>query len=271
MDIDTDMDIADETANPRRTLGRRPSSPRPLRRLRFWRTPRRRLRRRRMGGEDMMRARRMLAQGDLRLIALALDRRSAAPRLRDHQAGRGEDRGLVLAEPRHRLSDADLSRRSRLCHRFDRRLQRSSTPSPTKAAPISKPIATSSTSCSTGWPRSASASTAGAATRAASARIAARCRRWSRPTLDHLRETVGKRLENDAEAEARLVEILARTATELQKRARLTARSIHAALRRLAASAAPSTSGVWTCSGRMPRPSSRAGMRRSSGKDRRTA
>jgi hypothetical protein len=31
-----------------------------------------------------------------------------------------------------------------------------------------------------------------------------------------LRETVGKRLEGDAEAEARLVEILARTAAELQ-------------------------------------------------------
>jgi DNA-binding PadR family transcriptional regulator len=34
--------------------------------------------------------------------------------------------------------------------------------------------------------------------------------------FDHLRETVGKRLEGDAEAEARLVEILARTAAELQ-------------------------------------------------------
>jgi DNA-binding PadR family transcriptional regulator len=33
----------------------------------------------------------------------------------------------------------------------------------------------------------------------------------------HLRETVGKRLENDAEAEARLVEILARAASELQR------------------------------------------------------
>ena len=37
-------------------------------------------------------------------------------------------------------------------------------------------------------------------------------------TFDHLRETVSKRLEGDAEAEARLVEILARTATELQQR-----------------------------------------------------
>jgi DNA-binding PadR family transcriptional regulator len=36
--------------------------------------------------------------------------------------------------------------------------------------------------------------------------------------FDHLRETVGKRLEIDAEAESRLVEILARAATELQQR-----------------------------------------------------
>jgi len=36
--------------------------------------------------------------------------------------------------------------------------------------------------------------------------------------LDHLRETLGKRLEGDAEAEASLVEILAHTDAELQKR-----------------------------------------------------
>ena len=36
--------------------------------------------------------------------------------------------------------------------------------------------------------------------------------------FDHLRETVSKRLENDADDESRLVEILARAATELQKR-----------------------------------------------------
>jgi DNA-binding PadR family transcriptional regulator len=36
--------------------------------------------------------------------------------------------------------------------------------------------------------------------------------------FDHLRETVGKRLEGDAEAEARLVEILARTAADMQRR-----------------------------------------------------
>jgi DNA-binding PadR family transcriptional regulator len=37
-------------------------------------------------------------------------------------------------------------------------------------------------------------------------------------TIDHLRDVVGKRLENDAETEARLVEIIARTVTELQSR-----------------------------------------------------
>jgi DNA-binding PadR family transcriptional regulator len=36
--------------------------------------------------------------------------------------------------------------------------------------------------------------------------------------FDHLRETVGKRLEGDAETEAQLVEILARAAGEMQRR-----------------------------------------------------
>ncbi len=36
--------------------------------------------------------------------------------------------------------------------------------------------------------------------------------------LDHLRETIGKRLQGDAEAEAHLVEILARAAADLQRR-----------------------------------------------------
>src|SRR5579863_4485566 len=57
-------------------------------------------------------------------------------------------------------------------------------------------------------------------------RRAARGEREDRRTLsplleaafDHLRETVGKRLESDAEAEASLVEILARTDAELRRR-----------------------------------------------------
>ena len=36
--------------------------------------------------------------------------------------------------------------------------------------------------------------------------------------FDHLRETVSKRLENDADDKSRLVEVLARAATELQQR-----------------------------------------------------
>lgn len=57
-------------------------------------------------------------------------------------------------------------------------------------------------------------------------RRAARGERANRRTLpplveaafDHLRETVGKRLEGDVDAEASLVEILARTDAELQRR-----------------------------------------------------
>jgi len=57
-------------------------------------------------------------------------------------------------------------------------------------------------------------------------RRTARSEREQRRTLsplveaafDHLRETVSKRLQDDAEAEAHLVEILARAATEMQRR-----------------------------------------------------
>src|SRR5262249_55313263 len=52
--------------------------------------------------------------GRLALDRARPDRGATAPRLRDHQGARGEDRRLVLAEPWHRLSDADLSRGSRL-------------------------------------------------------------------------------------------------------------------------------------------------------------
>jgi hypothetical protein len=57
-------------------------------------------------------------------------------------------------------------------------------------------------------------------------RRAARGEREQRRTLptlveaafDHLRETVGRRLQDDADAEAHLVEILARAASEMQRR-----------------------------------------------------
>jgi DNA-binding PadR family transcriptional regulator len=63
-------------------------------------------------------------------------------------------------------------------------------------------------------------------------------------TIAHLRETIGKRLENDAEAEARV-----RAADGL----------------RSVGYDAAKESGVCTCSGRTPMPNKRAGMRRSSG------
>jgi DNA-binding PadR family transcriptional regulator len=61
------------------------------------------------------------------------------------------------------------------------------------------------------------------ATRVQQAAEEQRSSRRSLPTLvdaalAHLRDTVGKRLKDDAEAEARLVEILARTAAELQRK-----------------------------------------------------
>ena len=47
--------------------------------------------------------------------------------------------------------------------------------------------------------------------------------------LKHLRETVAKRLEGDADAESRLAEILARTADERLLATRLTARNVKSA------------------------------------------
>ena len=166
---------------------------------------------------DDMRAGRMLAQGDLRLIALALIAAGAAPRLRDHQAGRGEDLGLVLAEPGHRLSDADLSGGSRLRHRFDRRRQEALRHHAEGRVYLE-----------------ANRDVVDAVLDRLSA-LGERINRWRRsergergnrrtlPPLveaafDHLRETVGKRLEGDADDESRLVEILARAAAELQRR-----------------------------------------------------
>ncbi len=169
------------------------------------------------GGEDVMRARRMLAQGDLRLVALALI--AEAPRhgyeiiklLEDKTAdwyspspgivyptltyleeagyvtaaAEGSkklytitDAGRVYLEANRDLADVVLDRLAALGERVNR------------------------------WRR------------------AARGEREDRRTLpplieaalDHLREAVGKRLESDAEAEASLVEILARTDAELRRR-----------------------------------------------------
>jgi DNA-binding PadR family transcriptional regulator len=169
------------------------------------------------GGEDLMRARRMLAQGDLRLLALALI--AEAPRhgyeiiklLEEKTAdwyspspgiiyptltfmeeagyvtasAEGSkklytitDEGRVYLQANRGLVDVVLERLTALGERVNR------------------------------WRRSE------------------RGERGNRRTLpplveaafDHLRDTVGKRLDMDAEDEARLVEILARATTELQKR-----------------------------------------------------
>ena len=167
------------------------------------------------GGEDLMRARRMLAQGDLRLVALALiaeaprhgyeiiklleektaDWYSPSPGIVYPTLTYLEEAGYVTAstegskklytitdegrsylESNRDLVDVVLDRLAALGERVNR------------------------------WRR------------------AARGDREDRRTLpplveaaiDHLRATLSKRLDNDAEAEARLVEILVRTDAELQ-------------------------------------------------------
>jgi DNA-binding PadR family transcriptional regulator len=169
------------------------------------------------GGEDLMRARRMLAQGDLRLLALALiaeaprhgyeiiklleektaDWYSPSPGIVYPTLTYLEEAGYVTAstegskklytitdegrtylQSNRELVDVVLARLSALGERVNR------------------------------WRRSERGE---------------RGERNSLPPLveaafNHLRETVGKRLENDADDESRLVEILARAATELQQR-----------------------------------------------------
>lgn len=167
------------------------------------------------GGEDLMRARRMLAQGDLRLVALALiteaprhgyeiiklleektsDWYSPSPgivyptltyggsRLRD-RLNRGleklytiTDEGRAYLEINRDLVDVVFDRLSALGERVNR------------------------------WRRTA--------------RAEREDRRELPPlveaALDHLRATLGKRLQSDDEAEAKLVEILVRADTDLQR------------------------------------------------------
>jgi len=169
------------------------------------------------GGEDLMRARRMLAQGDLRLLALALiaeaprhgyeiiklleektaDWYSPSPGIVYPTLTYLEEAGYVTAstegskklytitdegrtylQGNRELVDVVLQRLAALGERVNR------------------------------WRRSERGE---------------RGNRRNLPPLveaafDHLRDTVAKRLESDAEDEARLVEILARATTELQKR-----------------------------------------------------
>ncbi len=169
------------------------------------------------GGEDIMRARRMLAQGDLRLIALA----------------------LIADAPRHGYEIIKL---------LEEKTSDWYSPSPGIVYPTLTYLEEAGyvTASTEGSKKLYTITDEGRAYLQANRelvdvvldRLAAfgeRVNRWRRDargeredrrslpplieaTLDHLREAVSKRVEGDPEAEARLVEILARTVTELQSR-----------------------------------------------------
>src|SRR5271168_1371498 len=165
--------------------------------------------------DDLMRARRMLAQGDLRLIALA----------------------LIAEAPRHGYEIIKL---------LEEKTGDWYSPSPGIVYPTLTYLEEANyvTASAEGSKKLYTITDEGRAYLAANrelvdavldrlAAIGERVNRWRRDsrggredrrdlpalveaTLDHLRDAVAKRLDNDAEAEARLVEILARTVTELQ-------------------------------------------------------
>src|SRR5262245_51674631 len=96
--------------------------------------------------EDWMRARRMLAQGDLRLIALALI--AEAPRHGYEIIKLLEEKTAEWYSPSPGIIYPTLTYLEEAGYVPPRpKARRSSTPSPTKAAPISRPIARSSTRC----------------------------------------------------------------------------------------------------------------------------
>jgi DNA-binding PadR family transcriptional regulator len=171
------------------------------------------------GGEDLMRARRMLAQGDLRLVALA----------------------LIAQAPRHGYEIIKL---------LEEKTADWYSPSPGIVYPTLTYLEEAGyvTAAAEGSKKLYTITAEGRAYLAANrdlvdivldrlAALGERVNRWRRdargereraerrplPTLveaalDHLRETVSKRLENDADVEARLVEILARTDADLRQR-----------------------------------------------------
>jgi len=166
---------------------------------------------------DDMRAGRMLAQGDLRLIALA----------------------LIAEEPRHGYEIIKL---------VEEKTAEWYSPSPGIVYPTLTYLEEAGyvTASAEGSKKLYTITDEGRAYLAANrelvdvvlARLAAvgeRVSRWQRDTrgersdrrdlppltqaaLDHLRETIGKRLKGDAEAEAHLVEILARAAADMQRK-----------------------------------------------------
>jgi DNA-binding PadR family transcriptional regulator len=169
------------------------------------------------GGEDLMRARRMLAQGDLRLIALS----------------------FIAEAPRHGYEIIKL---------LEEKTADWYSPSPGIVYPTLTYLEEASyvTASAEGSKKLYTITDEGRAYLQSNRELVdvvldrltmlgERVNRWrqsergergNRRTLpplveaafDHLRNTVGKRLDKDAEDEARLVEILARAATELQQR-----------------------------------------------------
>lgn len=167
--------------------------------------------------DDLMRARRMLAQGDLRLVALA----------------------LIADAPRHGYEIIKL---------LEEKTADWYSPSPGVVYPTLTYLEEAGyvTAATEGSKKLYTITDAGRAYLDANrdvvnvvldrlAALGERVSRWrhmargeeeSRPTLPplvqaafaHLRETIGKRLADDAEAEARIAEMLARTAAELQRK-----------------------------------------------------
>jgi DNA-binding PadR family transcriptional regulator len=168
-----------------------------------------------MGGDEMMRARRMLAQGDLRLLALA----------------------LIAQAPRHGYEIIKL---------IEEKTGDWYSPSPGIVYPTLTYLEEAGyvTGSAEGSKKLYTITEDGKAYLEANrdiikvvldrlGAIGERVNRWRRaargerdtqlpPLLEaavtHLRETLAKRLESDADAEARLAEILARTAAELQQK-----------------------------------------------------
>jgi DNA-binding PadR family transcriptional regulator len=170
------------------------------------------------GDEDLLRARRMLAQGDLRLVALA----------------------LIAEAPRHGYEIIKL---------IEEKTADWYSPSPGIVYPTLTYLEEAGyvTAASEGAKKLYTITDEGRAYLTTNRELAdvvldrlaalgERVNRWRRTargeergerralpqlveaTLQHLRETVGKRLDNDPDAEARLVEILARAAAELSQR-----------------------------------------------------
>jgi len=168
------------------------------------------------GGEDLMRARRMLAQGDLRLVALA----------------------LIVEVPRHGYEIIKL---------LEEKTADWYSPSPGIVYPTLTYLEEAGyvTASTEGSKKLYTITSEGRAYLESNrdlvdvvldrlAALGERVNRWRRAArgerqerrnlpplveaaLDHLRATLGKRLEGDTEAEARLVEILVRTDAELQR------------------------------------------------------